>query len=96
MKHYLSPEGVVFAYELDGSQDHLIPSNYTPITIEDAQNRSRKLQEDMFNALSYAQKRQSEYPSVGDQLDALFHAGVFPTEMTSVIQSIKDRYPKNV
>ena len=96
MKHYLSPEGSVFAYELDGSQDYLIPSNYTPITTEDALNRSMSFQEEMFNALTYAQKRQAEYPSVGDQLDALFHAGIFPSEMAEVIQSIKDKYPKHV
>ena len=35
-----------------------------------------------------------EYPSIGDQLDALFHAGVFPAEMAAQIQAVKDKYPK--
>jgi hypothetical protein len=39
-------------------------------------------------------KRKSEYPSIGDQLDALFHAGVFPPEMAEQIQAVKDKYPK--
>tara|TARA_B100001123_G_C15038789_1_gene918595 strand:+ start:188 stop:448 length:261 start_codon:yes stop_codon:yes gene_type:complete len=26
-----------------------------------------------FDALNYAEKRQTEYPSIGDQLDLLFH-----------------------
>jgi hypothetical protein len=43
---------------------------------------------------TYAQKRQSEYPAIGDQLDALFHAGVFPLEMAAQIQAVKDKYPK--
>ena len=43
---------------------------------------------------TYAEKRQAEYPPIGDQLDALFHAGVFPTEMASQIQAIKNKYPK--
>lgn len=43
---------------------------------------------------SYKQQRASEYPSIGDQLDALFHAGVFPAEMAATIQAIKDKYPK--
>ena len=43
---------------------------------------------------TYAEKRQSEYPSIGDQLDALFHAGVFPTDMAATIQAVKDKYPK--
>lgn len=44
--------------------------------------------------LTYAQKRAAEYPSIGDQLDALFHAGVFPAEMAAQIQAVKDKYPK--
>lgn len=38
--------------------------------------------------------RKAEYPSIGDQLDALFHAGVFPEEMAAKIQEIKNKYPK--
>lgn len=43
---------------------------------------------------TYAQKRHAEYPSIRDQLDALFHAGVFPAEMAAKIQAVKDKYPK--
>jgi len=42
----------------------------------------------------YIDSRVSEYPSIGDQLDALFHAGVFPAEMAATIQAVKDKYPK--
>lgn len=45
-------------------------------------------------ASSYADLRRSEYPPIGDQLDALFHAGVFPPEMAAVLQAVKDKYPK--
>lgn len=38
--------------------------------------------------------RVQSYPSIGDQLDALFHAGVFPPEMAAQIQAVKDKYPK--
>lgn len=44
---------------------------------------------------AYKAKRAAEYPAIGDQLDALFHAGVFPPEMAAQIQAIKDKYPKN-
>lgn len=44
--------------------------------------------------LTYAESRTTEYPSVGDQLDALFHAGVFPPEMAAQLQAVKDKYPK--
>lgn len=43
---------------------------------------------------TYAELRASEYPSIGDQLDALFHAGVFPEDMAAQIQAVKDKYPK--
>ena len=46
------------------------------------------------DANEYKQKRVLEYPSIGDQLDALFHAGVFPEDMAEQIQAIKDKYPK--
>ena len=46
------------------------------------------------DAHAYIAKRVAEYPPIGDQLDALFHAGVFPPEMAAQIQAIKDKYPK--
>ena len=43
---------------------------------------------------TYAEKRAVEYPSIGDQLDALFHAGVFPADIAAEIQAVKDKHPK--
>jgi len=43
---------------------------------------------------AYKFSRASEYPTIGDQLDALFHAGVFPADMAAQIQAVKDKYPK--
>ena len=45
-------------------------------------------------AIPYTEKRREEYPPIGDQLDALFHAGLFPAEMAARIQAVKDKYPK--
>ena len=47
-----------------------------------------------YERTEYQRQRVPEYPSIGDQLDALFHAGVFPPEMAAQIQAIKDKYPK--
>jgi hypothetical protein len=44
--------------------------------------------------LTYGWKRQQEYPSIGDQLDALYHAGIFDSTMTAAIKAVKDKYPK--
>jgi hypothetical protein len=46
------------------------------------------------NMLEYQRLRHFEYPSIGDQLDALFKAGVFPDDMASKIKAVKDKYPK--
>lgn len=42
----------------------------------------------------YRRDRAAEYPAIGDQLDALFHAGVFPPDMAATIQAVKNKYPK--
>jgi hypothetical protein len=42
----------------------------------------------------YQRDRAAEYPAIGDQLDALFHAGVFPADMAAALQAVKNKYPK--
>jgi hypothetical protein len=37
MKHYKAPDNAIYAYELDGSQDHLISADFIAITEEEAQ-----------------------------------------------------------
>lgn len=44
--------------------------------------------------LTYRELRAREYPPIGDQLDALYHAGIFPADMAALIQAVKDKYPK--
>ena len=43
---------------------------------------------------TYQENRVKEYPPIGDQLDALYHAGVFPANMAARIKETKDKYPK--
>lgn len=47
-----------------------------------------------YSSKEYQRQRAPEYPSIGDQLDALFKAGVFPADMAAQIQAVKDKYPK--
>jgi hypothetical protein len=93
MKHYVNATGEIFAYEEDGSQDHLI-GDKTPLTNAEADALRAEQAAAAFNAKPYADKRKNKYPEIGDQLDALFHAGVFPAEMAAKIQAVKDQYPK--
>ena len=60
---------------------------------EELENEMNRLRGEYTNK-EYQRRRVAEYPSIGDQLDALFHAGVFPPEMAAKIQAVKDKYPK--
>jgi hypothetical protein len=44
----------------------------------------------------YQELRALAYPAVGDQLDAMWKGGEAATTMASVIQAVKDKYPKDV
>jgi hypothetical protein len=43
---------------------------------------------------AYTAKRQSEYPAIGDQLDALWKGGDAAAEMLAKVQAVKAKYPK--
>ena len=103
MKHYLNIEtNEVFAYELDGSQDHLIPIDFKLLTDSELLNFRQKQQEDLnnqshesFNILSYTEKRMLKYPSIEDQLDMLFWDKINnTTTWIDSIKEIKNKYPK--
>jgi len=42
----------------------------------------------------YQRQRAMDYPSIGEQLDALYRAGAFPEDMADQIAAVKSRYPK--
>ena len=45
------------------------------------------------NSVSYQDKRQTEYPSIGDQLDKIYHDGIDAWK-TDMINPVKDKYAK--
>jgi len=68
-------------------------SNPSNITDEQIQTKLAEIQAE-YNTQEYARNRKSDYPDIGDQLDALYHAGVFPANMAARIKETKDKYPK--
>jgi hypothetical protein len=46
------------------------------------------------DAHSYIGKRVAEYPTIGDQLDALWKGGDAQTEMLAKVMAVKAKYPK--
>lgn len=49
---------------------------------------------DALAARTYVDDRQDAYPSVGDQLDMIYHAGQGGDEFQAAIKAVKDKYPK--
>jgi hypothetical protein len=45
---------------------------------------------------AYKFARAREYPSIGDQLDALWKGGDAAAEMLAKVQAVKAKYPKGV
>ena len=43
---------------------------------------------------AYVAKRRAEYPTIGDQLDALWKGGDAQTEMLAKVMAVKAKYPK--
>ena len=52
----------------------------------------KKENEDYFASMTYAEKREVEYPSIENQLDKIYHSGIAGWKTT--IKAVKDKYPK--
>jgi hypothetical protein len=77
-----------------GEEVEWINPSVAPVTEAQIATELARLQAD-YEAKQYQRNRAGEYPAIGDQLDALFHAGVFPEEMAEKIQAVKNKYPKS-
>ena len=76
----------------------------TVVTIDDtagafnAQGNQVAIDEALVNAWvdpdTYKYNRVKEYPSIGDQLDALWKGGDAAAEMLAKVQAVKTKYPK--
>ena len=70
MKLFKDLDNNIYAYELDGSQDHLIDGKIS-ITEAEANVIRQSMQQAQFDAMSYAEKRRGEYPPATDYLDGI-------------------------
>ena len=60
----------------------------------DAEEAQEELNRQEYLKVKYKDDREKVYPAIGDQLDALYHAGAFPKEMADKIKAVKDANPK--
>ena len=63
----------------------------TPIAKSDIETKMAELQT-AYNNNKYQRDRASEYPSIVDQLDKIYHEGI--DEWKKLIKITKDKYPK--
>jgi hypothetical protein len=64
-----------------------------PVTQDQIQAEQQRLQQ-AYDWEEYKRNRAREYPTIQEQLDALYHAGVFPAEMAARIRAVKAKYPR--
>ena len=83
----------VTSVDEDGNAIHSSDPTDFGVTWSEIEAKQVELNEN-YEATQYARSRKGEYPDIGDQLDDLFKAGAFSTEMTAILQAVKDKYPK--
>ena len=98
MKLFKDSNNTIYAYELDGSQDHLF-GDKTSITQQEADAITQSIRQAQFDILSYAKKRATEYPPLTDLADALYHQSKGDeTKLTAYLakcEAVKTKYPKS-
>lgn len=61
MKHYINKNKEIFGFELDGSQDHLITEDMTPIELEEIQAINQAKEDEVKQSLEYRINEASQY-----------------------------------
>lgn len=97
MKYYKDPNtNEVYAYESDGSQDEYIKEGLEAITEEEADKIRLDISVNAFHALSYAEKRVTEYPDFREYLDGVVKGD--QAQIDAYIEkclAVKAKYPKD-
>jgi hypothetical protein len=78
---------------------HATAEGNIPYTAEeeaerDAEEAQWELDKAELAKTQYQRDRAKEYPSIGDQLDALWKGGDAATSMLAQVQAVKAKYPK--
>jgi len=99
MKHYIDANNQLWAFELDGSQDHLITESMQSLTDTQASAHRAAVAAARAAAhqasLTYAQKRAAEYPPMADYLDGVVKGDQAQIDAyLSACLAIKAKYPK--
>ena len=95
MKYYKDSSNNLYAFNDDGSQDHLIKDTYVLITQQDIIDINAAKQQAAFDALTYAEKRATEYPDFRDYLDGIVKGNKSQVQAyIDACLAVKEKYPK--
>ena len=85
----INPKAEVVVRENDITQINWLET--TPISKADILSKQKELQT-AYDNNAYQRSRATEYPSMADQLDDIYHNGVDAWKAT--IKAVKDKHPK--
>ena len=99
MQHYEDSNGSLFGVLDDGSQNHLIQSDWVLIDPSELELKTQvagaKIEAERKGKMNYAQLRASEYPQLLDYIDGIVKGNT--TQMQAYIDAcvaVKAKYPK--
>ena len=61
MKHYINNNKEIYGFELDGSQDHLVTSDMSPVTLEEIQAINQAREVEVKQSLEYKINKANQY-----------------------------------
>lgn len=70
MKYYINTNKEIFGFELDGSQDHLITDDMTPITLEEIQVINKTKEDEYKATIEYKINEANSYLKETDWVEA--------------------------
>jgi hypothetical protein len=92
MPHFKNANNDLFWLD-EGNDPAVWLPTCTPISDAEADLICAEKNQAIENAMTYVQKRAAEYPTFADQFDLIYHDGI--DAWKTVIQAIKNKYPKN-
>ena len=70
MKYYINKNKEIFGFELDGSQDNLITSDMSPVTLEEIQAINQAREDEVKQSLEYKINEANQYLSNTDWVNS--------------------------
>ena len=96
MKYYINPEtNKIYAFEDDGSQDHLIKDDYRSIAESEISFYNANQITLQMENMPYTEQRKKAYPPIEDYLDGIVKGDMGQVQAyIDACLAVKQKYPK--